>query len=339
MKAMSNGTKVLTLADLARRCGVSPVTVSRALSGNRLVAASTRERVLATASELGYSPNLLARALAQNRSSTLGVVIHEFSNPFYSPMVSAIENAAASRDLLVVLGESQRDPLLERRYVERFRQLRAAGIIITPATRGVRHLDALSSAGIPVVVLARQWKKGDFVTVDNVTGGRLAARHILERGHRRVGVVYSDNPENTAVQERVGGFRQTLKTGGVAVPADWDIRTPRTSFEDGQLAADRLLALSRRPSALFAVTDRMAMALIHHLLQHGVRVPEDIAVVGYDDMPYAMYSEIPLTSVAIPVRQMGEVSASILFERLDRGPGRRHHVLLPPSLVVRASCP
>jgi DNA-binding LacI/PurR family transcriptional regulator len=194
----------------------------------------------------------------------------------------------------------------------------------------------LRAVGIPVVVLARRWKQGDFVSVDNEEGGRLAARHLLSRGHRRVAIAFSDNPENTAVQDRVLGFRETLAADGVAIPNEWDLRTPRTSFEDGDVAAERLLACRKRPSA---VTDRMAMALISRLLERGVRVPEDIAVVGFDDMPYARYAQMPLTTVSIPIRHMGELAASILFEQLDGRVNKRHQVLLQPSLVPRVSCP
>jgi LacI family transcriptional regulator len=342
MTALSDHTRTgaITLADIARRARVSPITASRALRGSSPVAQATRERVLAAATELGYAPNLLARGLVQNRTSTVGVVIHELANPFFAPMVSAIETVAAKRGFLVVIGESGRDEEGERRYVERFQQLRIGGIIITPVTPRVGHLAAARAGGTPVVVMARRWEDGDYVTADNLEGGRLVARHLLERGHRRIGLVCPEDPGNTAMHDRVLGFREVLASAGIIVPDRWDVRTHRTWIEDGMEAADRLLAISDRPSALFVTADRKAMGLVHRLLERGLRVPDDIAVAGYDDIPFAACTQVPLTTVAIPMRRMGELSAEILFDRLDgSGPKEHRQVLLLPELVIRGSSP
>jgi len=342
MTALSKSRRsgAITLEDIARRARVSLITASRALRGSSLVAAPTHERVLAAATELGYTPNLLARGLVQNRTSTVGVVILELSNPFFAPMVSAIETVAAKRGFLVVVGESARNEEGERRYVEQFQQLRIGGIIVTPVTPQVEHLAAARAAGTPVVVMGRRWDDGDYVTADNVEGGRLVARHLLSRGHRRIGLIWPEEPGNTAMQDRVQGFRDVLGAAGLSVRAAWEIRTSTTLIEDGMEAADRLLSQADRPSAIFVTTDREGMGVIHRLLERGIRIPEDIAVVGYDDIPFAACTQVPLTTVAIPMRRLGERSAEILFERLDGvGPPERQHVLLPPELVIRASSP
>lgn len=319
---------------------MSLITASRALRSGQFVARATRDRVMAAAAELGYAPNLLARGLVQNRTATVGVVIIELANPFFAPMVSAIETVAAKRGFLVVIGESGQDEEVERRYVERFQQLRIGGIIITPGTSRVDHLIAARSGGTPVVVMARRWEDGDYVTADNVEGGRLVARHLLARGHRRIGLIRSADPDNTAIQDRVLGFREVLAAVGITVPDRWDVRTRRTRVEDGMEAADRILALSDRPSTLFVTTDRKAMGVVHRLLDRGLRIPEEIAVIGCDDIPYAACAQVPLTTVAIPMRRMGELAAEILFDRLDgAGPGEPRQVLLLPELVIRASSP
>lgn len=330
----------ITLTDIANKAGVSPITASRALRGSSLVARATRERVLAVAAELGYAPNLLARGLVQNRTATVGVVILELANPFFAPMVSAVETVAAKRGFLVVVGESGRDQEGERRYLEQFQQLRIGGIIVTPATRDLTHLAAARGGGTPVVAMARRWEAGDYVTADNVEGGRLVGRHLLARGHRRIGLISPEEPENSAMQDRVHGFREVLASAGVSVPPSWDIRTRQTLIEDGMEAADRLLLLPDRPSAIFVTTDRKAMGVIHRLRERGVRVPEDVAVVGYDDIPFAACAEVPLTTAAIPMRRIGELAAEILFDRLDGVGGDEHRqVLLLPELIIRASSP
>lgn len=329
----------ITLDDVARLAGVSPITVSRALHGGS-VAVATRERVLAAAAQLGYLPNLLARGLVQNRTSTVGMVIVELANPFFAPMVSAVETVAAKRGSLVVIGESARSEQRERQYVDRFRQLRVGGIIVTPATRRVDHLEAIRGAGTPVVVMSRRWEDGDFVTADNGAGGRMAARHLLSRGHRRIGLVTPEGPMDTSFQDRLRGFRQVLASAGVSVPPAWDVRTKATRIEDGIEAADGLLSVARRPAAVFAMTDRMAMGLIQRLLAGGVRIPDEIAVLGYDDIPFASCCQVPLTTVRIPVQQVGDLAAECLFDRMDgRGSPRHRQQLLAPEMVVRASCP
>jgi LacI family transcriptional regulator len=295
---------------------------------------------MAAATELGYVPNLLARGLVQNRTATVGVVILELANPFFAPMLSGIETVAAKRGFLVVIGESGRDEEGERRYVERFQQLRIGGIIITPATRKIDHLAPARTGGTPVVVMARRWETGDYVTADNVEAGRLVARHLLRRGHRRLGLVRPADPENNAVEDRVRGFREVLADAGITLQDTWDLRTPQTLIEDGIEASRRVQAMNKRPSALFVVTDRQAMGVVHGLLGHGLRVPDDMAVVGYDDIPYAECTQVPLTTVAIPMRRMGEVAAEILFDRLDgAGLSALRQILLQPELILRASSP
>jgi LacI family transcriptional regulator len=330
----------VTLDHVARRAGVSPITASRALSGANLVAKATRERVLRAADELGYTPNLLARGLVKNRTATVGVVIVEVANPFFAPMVSAIETVSARRGFLVVIGESARNEEWERKYVERFQQMRVSGIIVTPARKRPDHLTALRRTGTPLVVMSRRWEEGDYVTADNAVGGKMVARHLLSRGHRRIALVTHVGPFDTSFEDRIRSFRQVLASAGASVPSLWDVRTKTTAIEDGIDAADQIAALSKRPTAIFATTDRIAMGLIQRLLAIGIRVPEDIAVVGFDDIPFAACSRVPLTTVSIPVRQVGQLAAELLFDRMEgKGPRERQQMLLPPELVIRASCP
>jgi LacI family transcriptional regulator len=339
MKTLSARTKA-TLASVARRAGVSIVTASRALNAHPLVAKATRDRILAAQAELGYTPNLLARGLVQNRTATVGVVIPELANPFFVPMVSGIESIAVARRFLTIVGESRRQEAEERLYVEQFRQFRIGGIIASPATVHLDHLAAARAAGIPVVVMAWPWPDGDYVATDDVQGGRLAAQHLLMRAHRRIAIVRMADPRHAPIQARVHGFREVLAGAGARVPDAWDVQVPGTQIEDGIAAADRVLALATRPSALFVSSDRIAIGLIHRLLECGVRVPEDIALVSYDDIPYAMPARVPLTTVAVPKRSLGEKAATLLFQRYDgKGTAKPRQILLPPELVIRSSSP
>jgi LacI family transcriptional regulator len=342
MTALSEQTRTgaVTLADIARRAGVSPITASRALRSSGVVAQATKDRVLAAAVELGYVPNLLARGLVQNRTATVGVVVLELANPFFVPMLSAVESIAAKRSFLVVVGESGREADKERRYVEQFQQLRIGGIIVTTASRRFEHLAAARVGGTPVVLMARRWDEGDYVTADHVAAGRLVAKHLLARDYRRIGLVWTHELENPSIQERIVGIRQVFADAGAQLKPQWDLQTPTTLLEDGMDAADRYLAMHDRPRAVFVSTDRQAMGFVERVVAHGVRVPEDMAVVGYDDIPFAACARVPLTTVAIPMRRMGELAAEILFDRLDGVPSSEpRQVLLQPELIVRASSP
>jgi len=188
--------------------------------------------------------------------------------------------------------------------------------------------------------MARRWDEGDYVTADHVEAGRLVGKHLLARDYRRVGLVWTHEPENTAIEERILGVRQVLADAGVELHDRWNLRTPTTLLEDGMDAADRYLAMPERPRAVFVSTDRQAMGFVERVVAHGVRVPEDMAIVSYDDIPFAACARVPLTTVAIPMRRMGELAAEILFDRLDgvAGPEARQ-ILLQPELIVRASSP
>lgn len=330
----------ITLASVAQRAGVSQITASRVLRHSNLVAPATQDLVLAAARELGYLPNLLARGLVHNRTATVGVVVLELANPFFAPMLSAIHAMAAKRGFLVVVGESGRNEDEERRYVEHFRQLRIGGIIVSPVTKRLDHLAAARASGTPVVVMARRWEYGDYVAANDLKGGRLVAQHLLNRGHRRIGLIRRGDPDHAPIRDRVLGFRKALASAGVKVAAGWDLQVEGGLIQDGMEAVDRILRMSQHPSALFVTSDRMAMGVVHRLLERGVRVPEDVAVIGYDDIPYAESARVPLTTVSIPMQRLGEISAEIMFSRLDGGaPDKPRQVLLPPQLVVRGSCP
>ncbi|HYL81279.1 MAG TPA: substrate-binding domain-containing protein [Candidatus Acidoferrum sp.] len=275
-----------------------------------------------------------------NRTATVGVIIPEFANPFFAPMVSGIEAIAAKRGFLVVVGESSRIARDERRCVEQYQQFRIGGIIITPVTDDLDHVAAARAAGTPVVVMGRRSEQGDYVSTDDVEGGRLAAQHLLKWGHRRIALIRRGDPHHTPVQAIVHGFREVLGAAGVTVPEAWDVQVPDGQIRDGVSAADRLLAQPERPSAVFVTSDRKALGVVHRLLERGLRVPDDVVVIGYDDIPYAECSRVPLTTIAVPKRLVGEMAAEILFERYDGiGPAELRQVLLPPELVIRASCP
>ena len=330
----------VTLKDVARRAGVSHITASRAFSNPHLVAQGTRQRVLQAARELGYAPDLVARGLVRRQSPIIGMVVMDLSNPFITPIIDAAQEVARQHGYLLVVSQSQRQLELERASVSQFRQMHAAGVMVMSAAPDFAHLEALRAQGTPVAVIARRWPGGDFVTVDDPAGGRLAAGHLLRLGHRRLGYVALDEPGNTAVQARLQGYCQALEEAGAPLEPAARIYAPGHGVEHGFQAADAFVALTRRPSAMFVTSDRLAIGFVHRLLERGLRVPRDLAVVGYDDICYSEFLEVPLTTVAVPMYEIGRLTAEILCDQIEgrrSGPEPRQ-VSLPPQLVVRRSC-
>jgi LacI family transcriptional regulator len=331
----------VTIRDVARKAGVSPITVSRTFSGTHPVAEDTRRKVLQAAEELGYTIDLLARALARKQSPIIGMIVPELANPFFVTIIDAVQAVARQKEHMVIVNQSERQPEMELSSLHQFRQLRMAGVLVTPASTTLDHLRSLQADGTPVVVVARCWEEGDCVTVDDFAGGRMAGEHLIRLGHRKIGGIAHAEPGNTAVQARVQGFRAVIEESGYALLPERMIHTATLRLSNAEQAANTFLALSDRPTAVFVTADRLAIGFIHQLRARGVRVPEDVAVVGYDDIHYAEFLQVPLTTVALPKYEMGQQAAQILFDRIENGyaNGEEHRrILLGPRLIVRASC-
>jgi LacI family transcriptional regulator len=330
----------VTIRDVARKAGVSPITVSRAFSGTHPVAEETRRKVLKVAEEMGYVPDLLARALVHKQSPIIGVVVLELVNPFFVHILDAVQAVTRQKDHMLLVSQSERQPDMERASVHQFRQMRVAGILITPATTEMGHLRLLEAEGTPVVVVARRWDDGDCVTVDDFAGGRIAGEHLVQLGHRKIGCVAHDELHNVAVQDRVQGFQHALREAGCVFSPQCTLHTKTLRMADAIQAADAFLDLPERPTAVFVTADRLAIGFVHRLREKGLRVPGDVAVVGYDDIRYAEFMEVPLTTVALPKYEMGQQAAQLLFELIEASDADNEprRIMLEPQLIVRASC-
>lgn len=329
----------VTMKDVALKAGVSPITVSRAFSGSHPVAEETRVKVLTAAEELGYTPDLLAQALARRQSPIVGIVLPELANPFWIPIIDAAQAIAQAKQHLVIVNQSAHQPDMELAILQQLHQLRMAGVLIAPTSTKLDHLRAIQAKGVPTVVIARCWSEGDCVTVDDFAGGSMVAGHLLQLGHRTIGCVTHDELTNSAVQARLEGFQHRLHRGGVELRPHHIIRSETVRMLNGVQAAQTFLALPDRPTAVFVTADRLAIGFIHELRLRGVRVPEDLAVVGYDDIRYAEFLEVPLTTVRLPKYELGRQAMQLLFERTqtDNHRGKVRQIMLKPELIVRVS--
>jgi len=330
-----------TIKDIARLAGVSPMTVSRVLNRRPGVKEETRRRVLDIVQRLGYRPSLVARSLVTKRSETLGVIITTIRNPLYLEMAQAMEDKARAMGYNLLLASTHYDRELEARQIEELRSRGVDGLIITSAHVEDPKVAELAEEGFPVVLVNRRVLrpdlrgKVDFVGVDNRKGAMEAVEHLLRMGHRRVGII-SGRRESSVTRERLEGAKEAFRRHGLQLKEEWVVEGyfQRASAYE---AAQRLLQLEERPTAIFAMGDYMAFGVYDAALQLGLRVPEDLALVGFNDIDFSSMRAVGLTTVHHSIARMGELAVEVLLERIGgRPPGRV--VILEPRLVIRSSC-
>lgn len=325
-----------TIREVSRRAQVSASTVSRVLNGTAPVAEETRKRVLAAVAELSYRPNSFARSLATNRSGGIGVSVNDLASPYYGAMLHGIEAAVEAAGMHMVVSSGGADRRKEREAVEFLLERRPDALIVhLEATPDLELLELMRSP-VPVVLLGRHLADTSerCVYLDNETGGELATGYLLANGHRRVAHIAGPLSFPDA-RARLQGYRQALENAGLA----FDERlVAEADFleEGGYRAAKRLLARETAFSAIFSANDQMAAGALQALREAGIRVPDEISVMGYDDVLFARYLSPALTTIRQPLVEMGQAAARIALDVLD---GRETEVKgkFEPELVARES--
>ena len=326
---------VPTIRDVARWAGVSPSTVSRILTGITPVSAAKQTKVRRAIRSLRFHPNVFARGLRQRRSYTLGLLIPDITNPYFAEAAKGVEDAAHRAGLAVLLCDSENDPAREARYLHLLRDRRVDGLLYVTAGdgAGLRR----SWRGLPLVLMDREIPgiNADSVTTDNELGAYLITRLLLERGHRRV--AFLAGPRRLApARLRLRGYRRALRGAGVP-PDSRLIRSGAFTVAGGRAAMESLLRAAPHPTAVVASNDVMALGAVEAIEKAGLRVPAHISVVGFDDIPVAALTRPPLTTVAQPVRRMGEVAVELLLAQLQGKRNGQQRVVLEPLVVARAS--
>jgi len=328
-----------TIRDVAARAGVSHQTVSRVINRNPSVAEPTRERVEAAIRELGYVPSPMARGLISNRTHSLGVVADDISDGFFARMVAGAEAEARRRDYYLMIGSVEPDDD-ESGYLRLMLERRVEGLILARPSVPLAPADLrpARSAGVPLVAVGSSDLPGfPVVDVDNRQGGYDATRHLLEHGHRRVATIVGPR-EWPSAAARLEGYRRALREAGLADDPALVEHASDWGLESGRAAAARLLERGADFTALFAHSDLIAIGAIRQLREVRRRVPDDVSVVGYDDLPVADYVEPALTTVHQPMHEVGALAAGLVLDQLAGGgaPAPVPH-LLPAVLVVRES--
>ncbi|WP_370591373.1 LacI family DNA-binding transcriptional regulator [Saccharopolyspora montiporae] len=328
------------MKDVAREAGVSIATVSNALNRPELLSASTRSRVQEAIDGLGYVRSESARQLRAGHSRILGLLVLDMRNPFFVGLAHGAEQAARREGLGMMLCDSSQDPGAEELYLSLFAEQRVRGVLVTPTDAVPGGLDSLRRNGIPYSYVDRTAEGADAcsVSVDDVTGGALAVGHLLEQDHERI--AYVSGPMTLAqCRDRRSGAWRACDEAAADRDAIVTVETAQLDVASGRDAGSRVLGLRPRPSAVFCANDLLALGVLQAMVAAGVRVPEDIALVGYDDIDFAAAAAVPLTSVRQPAFRMGETATELLLgEPADAGTDHAHrHVVFEPELVVRRS--
>lgn len=328
-----------SVKDVASLAGVSVGTVSNVLNRPNLVSAAKRTRVLAAIEELGFVRNESARSLRSGTSRTVGLLVLDIRNPFFTDVAAGAEATSEDHGHSVLLATSAESSIREGAYLDLFEEQRVQGILITPVADVLDRLDRMRSRGIPAVLVDRLAASDRFcsVSVDDAAGGRLAVNHLADMGYHRIAFV--GGPATLQqVTDRYNGATEAARLRGLD-----DIRlfeTADLSFHRGRQIGDTIADLRPeiRPDAIFAANDLVALGLLQSFIAHNIRVPEDIALIGFDDIDFASQSSIPLSSIRQPRELIGRRAAELLFEEIGAsGPHVHHQDVFSPELVVRRS--
>ncbi|MGE5135203.1 MAG: LacI family DNA-binding transcriptional regulator [Gemmatimonadota bacterium] len=331
----------VSIRDVAARAGVSVGTVSNVLNRPDIVAEPTRSRVQAAIAQLGFIRNESARQLRAGRSRTIGLVVLDVANPFFTDVARGVEDEASESGLAVILCNSDDQEAKETHYLELLEEHRVQGILITPVAADGDRLARLQRRGTPVVLVdSRSPSRGQCsVSVDDVLGGELAVAHLLAEGHERIAFVGGPPSFRQVSDRREGALRALAKAGRPAADLQL-IETPALNVTAGQRAGADLAELPppRRPTAVFCANDLLALGVLQGMTARRIRVPEDLAIVGYDDIDFAAAAAVPLSSVRQPRQQLGRTAAQLLLdEALGEASHQHRQVVFEPELVIRRS--
>lgn len=329
-------SKVTTIRQIAEHAGVSLGTASNVLNGSIAVRESLRLRVQQAVVELGYEPSHLARGLNRNSMDLLGMIIPDITNPFFPGVVRGAEDLAYQHGQRLVLCNTDNDATKEISYLSDLRSFRSSGTLIIPSLE-TRILASLRPQDAPVVFVARApdgWN-GDSVVADNERGGFEAGEHLVRLGHRRIGVITGRLFLNTALA-RLQGFRRALDQAGIRITPEC-IQEARFNSDSGHAAAMRLLDLLPRPTAIFAANDLVAIGALLAIRERGLRCPEDVSLVGFDNLEIASYLNPSLTTIHESSYHMGSAACQLLLERIEQPEGPARQIVLPIELRVRNS--
>ncbi len=329
----------ITLKDIAKEAGVSTASVSRALNNKEDIRPSTKERILRIAKREGYVANAVARSLKAKRTETIGTVITDISDPFFAPIVKGIEKVAREEGYHLILCDTDENYQMEKEALRTLIEKRVDGLLITPVQTDYQDIVELKRKKIPLVLLARHFDfellETDHVVPDEIKGAFSITTYLIEKGHRRIlfinGPIYV-----SSAKERLAGYKRALLETGVRIDKAL-IREGGIKMEDGYTIMKQELKRSSQFTAVFAYSDFVALGVMKALKEANLKIPQDIAVVGYDDINVSSFLEVPLTTVRVPKYELGVEGFKLLKKKIAGELDSPQKVILPTELVVRKS--
>jgi LacI family transcriptional regulator len=325
-----------TIQDVAKRAGVAPSTVSRVLNDSGYVSQEARQRVLAAVEELNYVPNVHAERLRTGASKTIAFIVIDLTNPFWADVARGVEDVVWRNGYDLILHNTAGNPERELASIRGFRRRQVDGAIFPWLQRGWDELKALDEEGVSIVILGHAPEEYGFdtFTIDNIKGGYLATEHLLQLGHKRIAFISAD-----FTRERERGYRMALEQHGVTPDETLVFREyAAPEYERGEIVVRRLLDQAELPTAIFAYNDVTAIGTWMELERQGLMIPDDISLVGFDDIPIASLIRNGLTTVSWPHYAYGRTAAEFLFNRITEGKRSSGQcVIMQPELVIRGS--
>ncbi len=337
-KPSKSKRNVITIRDVARKAGVSIATVSRALHSPEGVREAARVRVEEAAKELNYLPNTVARSLRMSKTQVVGVIVTDIENPFFTSVVRSIENVLLESDYFLILFNSDEDEEREKILLKILRGENVAGIILVPSIKDSTVYRELMGLGIPLVAIDRLPPSDldiDRVSITNEAGAYDAVKYLIEIGHSRIGLVSGPLQHSTAT-DRKSGYERALNEYSIAIRPEL-ITYGDFKQEGGYQAMMKLLELEAPPTAVLTGNNLMTLGALQAIHEKHLIVPDQISLIGYDDMPWGMSLQPPLSAIAQPTNELGTTAARLLLERLQKPQKKFDHIELNTKLVLRAS--
>lgn len=325
------------IKDVASMAHVSSATVSRVLANKPYIREEIRQRVLQAVETLGYQPNRVARTLRVQSSQIIGLIISDIQNPFFTALVRAVEDQAYAHQYAVFLCNSDENFDKESLYIDLLMAERVAGVIIVPTNENAGSINKLYKANIPLVVVDRQIRDLDLdtVSIDNVKAAHDLVAHLVENGHQRIGAILA-SPEITTGYERFQGYMAALNEQGIQFDPSL-VRTGLPREVLGRQFVDELLSLPTPPTALFTGNNLLTVGALHGIKDRGLKIPDDLSLVAFDDMEWYSVISPTLTAVAQPIYEMGWAAADLILKRIDNPNKPIEKVIYKPELRIRES--
>jgi len=329
-----------TLKDVAQKAGVSVAVASRVLGNYGYVSEENKEKVLKAAKQIGYYSDILARSLKTKKTYSIGVIISDVTTFFFTSVVRGIEDVANQSGYHVTLCNSDEDPQKEREYLEELYKRRVDGIIISPTNKNIAYIKKIMRSGIPVVLVDRKIDEIDTtqILVDNEWASYEAVKHLINLGYRRIGAINGVKEIRTS-EERFAGYKKALRESDIKIDPQL-IKYGNFRMENGKEAMVELLKMKKPPDAVFVANETMTTGALLALKENEVKIPQEMAIIGFDDPVWAPLVDPPLTTVRQPSYSIGTIASQVLLQKMDtRGRKTKHEeIILKPKLIIRESC-